>query len=103
MKTAKICENCEFSRLAQIVYWGSQTVKIGPEAKKLCVIAHENGGNMRKRRVFTTSINRVPWVTDRENRPGTPKIVWYSPRKRPKYEKTTSFHDAIKSFTGHEP
>jgi hypothetical protein len=65
--------NGEFSRRDQIVYRGLRTVKIGPEPLKLCAIAHENGQNIRKRRVFTTRSKRVPRVTDRENRLGTPK------------------------------
>jgi hypothetical protein len=42
-----------------------------PETQKQCSIAHENGQNMRKRRVVTTHSNRVPGVINRRNRPGT--------------------------------
>ena len=73
-----------------------------PGTLKPCAIAHENGQNMRKRRVFMTRSNRVSGVANGRNRPGTLKPC--SPRKWPKYAKTASFEDALKScIGGHKP
>ena len=67
-------------------------------------LSEENDQNMRKRRVLTTCSNRVSGGHKASKSARNPKTVCYSPRERPKYAKTTSFDDTLKSCVGgHKP
>lgn len=80
----------EFDPTAKVVVW--------QKLKTVCY-SPRNGQNIGIRRVFTMCLNRVPRLIGPWVSVWNPNTMWYSPRKWPKYVKTTTFQDVLKSCT----
>ena len=89
-------EITSFDDAARVVYLGVTGHRNPPGTRKTWTIAHENGQKYSKSRVSTMPLESCTGGHGAPKSSRDPKTMDYSPRKRPKMLKITSFDDAAR-------